>query len=1535
MRLFGRISLSSRRVLVALGLITAPAVAGPVISEFMASNATSFRDGNGKYEDWVEIWNNGPDAVNLAGWRLTDSATNPNKFVFPSLPLAAGQRLVVFCSSRAGSTGAATYFDPAGNPHTPFALAAGGEYLALLRPDGIKATEFAPSFPPQSPDMSYGTAHPTAELIGPSSTCRFLVPVNGAQDTANPDWTRIAYNDTGWTASAGPGLGFESGTPVAYWPFDEAAGAAVAQDATGNGNHGSAHGTAAFGENGRAEQTGQAVSFGPAIGRISVPHSPALNPSTFTFAAWVRPSAASGSFQSIVTSRRQASPSIGYILYITPGGLWSFWTRGTSGGWSELNGPAVAFGQWSHVAISRDASGTNRLFVNGNEVAAAPGSYAPNSTSPLHLGAGNHDGTQFPFHGRIDDATLWNTALPATLVQQHRDSTGGSFPTPAYTGQYQTNVQSVLETVNPGLYTRYSFQVADPAALTGLSLRMKYDDGFVAYLNGTEIARRHLAGVRGFDATSDTDRGDSEAVEWDTEDVTTVGVPALATGTNVLAVHGFRRSLAHTDFLLQPRLDAAYGSGATRGYFERATPGAAESAFVSPGPEIDEVSHVPAEPLPGEPITVTARVTPRLGPIQSVRLVSRVQYLAEAAPVTMTDSGPWPGATDGSRSFTATLPNGGGAAARQMLRYFITATDTSSRTWRSPFISDSTNDDGKSQSPQYHGTVIRDSSLGSPAMPIVQWFTADVPNSDTRVGSRASCFHGGKLYDNIYVRQRGGYTSAGSQKFNFNRGHGLVVEGLPGTLGEVNMNSNGADPTFLRPLLAFDLWSRHGHPASDARLVALYRNGSFQRMSSMIEQVDEDFLDRHGLDEDGALYKFVQRIGETPLPGGNYSNSPALGDTLHGVEKKTRLNEGFSDLNAFVAGIGQTDPAARDAFLFRHLNIPNFVNFMAIRNLTGDADTNRKNFYMHRDSEGSGEWRLIPWDKDFTFGVAYDQNIANPWQATQTHYHDPGGTRQWCVLFEAGLQNQWIRAMVARRIRAIADATIGAPGQPVAGTLYDSRLEALRATFTPLPAGVAMSANYNNRSGLDSWLATHRNHTHVTYGPGGAFGFVAAAASPSPVIEITGADALPATGTGQEHEFIRLSNPGPESVDVSGWTLWNPGRATPFFVFPPGSVIPGPLLAPLHQPYVARDLAAFRSRPGAAALEFVLGEYSGQLSARGETIELRDGPSPASRLVSSFTTPATPTAAQTSLRVTEIMFDPPAPTPSELAAAPGRSAGDFEFIELRNIGSSTLSLAGCAFTDGIDFTFPTLALAPGEQIVVARDPLAFAARYGASATITGPFSGALDNAGERIRLEDAVGETILDFSYEPGWFPPAAGGGRSLVARAATPAPSDYDSATGWAISGFAGGSPGEFEDGGFAHHYQGWLHDHFSSAEQLDPLVSGPSADPDGDGMNNLGEYAFAMDPRQPDAPAPVQVERSIVAGAAYLDISFLRPTRSMDLVSTIETTTSLDGADWEEASPLPLATLPAGRETESVGFRIPIPVDSGRFFARVRVRN
>ncbi len=147
--------------------------ADPVISEFMASNKTTLADDDGDHSDWVEIYN--PDAapVNLAGWHLTDNAKKKTKWTFPAVTLPAKSYLVVFASGKDRGGAAAPV-------HTNFSLDADGEYLGLIKPDGATVvTEFAPTYPPQVADISYGITQPAPGTETPQ-TGYFRTPTPGA-----------------------------------------------------------------------------------------------------------------------------------------------------------------------------------------------------------------------------------------------------------------------------------------------------------------------------------------------------------------------------------------------------------------------------------------------------------------------------------------------------------------------------------------------------------------------------------------------------------------------------------------------------------------------------------------------------------------------------------------------------------------------------------------------------------------------------------------------------------------------------------------------------------------------------------------------------------------------------------------------------------------------------------------------------------------------------------------------------------------------------------------------------------------------------------------------------------------------------------------------------------------------------------------------------------------------------------------------------------------------------------------------------------
>lgn len=140
---------------------------GLILNEFVASSDRGLRDRDNDEEDWLEIYNAGPDTVSLLGWSLTDDDGDPQQWVFPDVDLAPESFLIVFASDKTSSPG---------ELHTNFKLSKGGEYLGLFNPEGDVVSEFTPEFPAQSTDISYGR-------YGAGPEWRFFpVPTPGAHN---------------------------------------------------------------------------------------------------------------------------------------------------------------------------------------------------------------------------------------------------------------------------------------------------------------------------------------------------------------------------------------------------------------------------------------------------------------------------------------------------------------------------------------------------------------------------------------------------------------------------------------------------------------------------------------------------------------------------------------------------------------------------------------------------------------------------------------------------------------------------------------------------------------------------------------------------------------------------------------------------------------------------------------------------------------------------------------------------------------------------------------------------------------------------------------------------------------------------------------------------------------------------------------------------------------------------------------------------------------------------------------------------------
>ena len=191
--------------------------ANPIITEFMADNDDNIGlgeiergfgkpdpFGDGSTPDWIEIQNAGDESIDLQGYYLTDDVEELAKWSFPSVQLEPNGHLVVFASGTDTNNSA----DPLGNLHTNFKLRSGGEYLALVAPDGTTVvsdlTANRADYPQQVSNVSFGLALAN-EMVTPQSDAAYWVPTSGELDDTwmSPEFDALSNGFSLGNASLG------------------------------------------------------------------------------------------------------------------------------------------------------------------------------------------------------------------------------------------------------------------------------------------------------------------------------------------------------------------------------------------------------------------------------------------------------------------------------------------------------------------------------------------------------------------------------------------------------------------------------------------------------------------------------------------------------------------------------------------------------------------------------------------------------------------------------------------------------------------------------------------------------------------------------------------------------------------------------------------------------------------------------------------------------------------------------------------------------------------------------------------------------------------------------------------------------------------------------------------------------------------------------------------------------------------------------------------------------------------------------------
>ena len=110
---------------------------------------------------------------------------------------------------------------------------------------------------------------------------------------------------------------------------------------------------------------------------------------------------------------------------------------------------------------------------------------------------------------------------------------------PDYDAYIDTDVEAAMHNQNGTSCIRVPFTLTGDqlSGFQSLTVKMRYDDGFVAYINGVEAARVNAPSTPEWDSTATAAHADSEAIVFQEFDIT-ARIGDLQAGDNVLAIQG-------------------------------------------------------------------------------------------------------------------------------------------------------------------------------------------------------------------------------------------------------------------------------------------------------------------------------------------------------------------------------------------------------------------------------------------------------------------------------------------------------------------------------------------------------------------------------------------------------------------------------------------------------------------------------------------------------------------------------------------------------------------------------------------------------------------------------------------------------------------------------------------------------------------------------------------------------------------------------------------------------------------------------------
>jgi len=242
--------------------------------------------------------------------------------------------------------------------------------------------------------------------------------------------------------------------------------------------------------------------------------------------------------------------------------------------------------------------------------------------------------------------------------------------------------------------------------------------------------------------------------------------------------------------------------------------------------------------------------------------------------------------------------------------------------------------------------------------------------------------------DSVGVRLKGNssYSHPGTKKsfkIDFNKYiSGQNYDGLK----KLNFSNGFKDPSCMREKLFFDVCREANVPAPRASFAEGTFNGEPWGFYTVVEQIDDQFLDWNILEDDGNLFKAGDNFGGGPPgAGGNttaanlvyYGEDQASYEDRYELKSNEDLND-WSDLISLLDFVNNTDNAAFEAGIDFRIEVDAFLRSAAMDMLFSNLDTytgSARNYYLYHNQE-TNLWEWIKWDANEAFG-SYTNGAGN------------------------------------------------------------------------------------------------------------------------------------------------------------------------------------------------------------------------------------------------------------------------------------------------------------------------------------------------------------------------------------------------------------------------------------------------------------------------------------------------------------------------------------------------------------------------------